>query len=348
MKTIFFTPGPTQLYPTVKNHIKKALGQNIPSLSHRGDKFMNIYKTTTESLKQLLDIPHSYQIFFLSSSLEAMERIIENTVKKYSFHLVNGAFSKKFFQTAQQLKKIPEKIEVALGRGFDMKKITVPARSELVCLTHNETSSGVSLPLSDINKLKSRFPNHLYALDIVSSAPYPKINFANFDLAFFSVQKGFGLPAGLAVLIVSPKALKKGVNSTSYHSFISLSEKAKIYQTPETPNVLNIYLLGKVAQDMLKKGIKKIRKETEEKAKLIYDFFETDKRFGPFIQEKRFRSLTTIAINVKDSQKILKHLSQAGIIVGKGYGEFKTKQIRIANFPSHQIEDVKKLLATIG
>ena len=42
--------------------------------------------------------------------------------------------------------------------------------------------------------------------------------------------------------------------------------KGKDNQTPETPNVWNIYLLSKVVEDFNKKGVDTIRKETE----LIY------------------------------------------------------------------------------
>ena len=39
MKPIFFTPGPSQLYPTCQTHVEKAFEENIPSISHRGEKF---------------------------------------------------------------------------------------------------------------------------------------------------------------------------------------------------------------------------------------------------------------------------------------------------------------------
>ena len=41
----------------------------------------------------------------------------------------------------------------------------------------------------------------------------------------------------------------------SYHSLPSLWSKYKTYETPATPNVLGIYLLGKIAEDMNRKGI---------------------------------------------------------------------------------------------
>lgn len=344
MKKIFFTPGPTQLYPTIPRHIKNALKNNIGSISHRSKEFQTIFAETVLSVRKLMNIPKTHQIFFLSSSLEAMERILQNTVNKYSFHFINGEFSKKWHQFALDLQKKPEKYEVEPGKGFDFSQVQIPQQTELICITQNETSTGVGIPLSDIYKLKKNYLNVLIALDIVSSTPYPIIDFSKIDMTFFSVQKGFGLPAGLSVLIVDNNVLEK--SSGTYHSFHSLFTMSQRNQTPETPNVLYIYLLGKVCQDMLKKDIMKIRKETDTKAKIIYDFANKNQLFRPFVKDKKFRSPTTIVLEVigKNSEEIVSQLEKRGIIVGRGYGEFKEKHVRIANFPTHSIDDVKRLI----
>jgi phosphoserine aminotransferase len=190
------------------------------------------------------------------------------------------------------------------------------------------------------------------ALDVVSSAPYVKVDFKSADMTFFSVQKLFGLPAGLGVMIASPKAFEKskdlfekGVSIGSYHNFLVMEEYARKYQTSETPNVLDIYLLGKVSSDFLEKGIDIIRRETEEKARVIYEYFDKHAKYKPSVSEKKFRSLTTIVIDTKgETAKILPYLKERGFIVSSGYGEFKENQIRIANFPSISLEEVERLL----
>ncbi len=352
------TVGPSQLYPTVQAHIKGALREDILSISHRGKRFQDIYKQTTNNLRELMGIPPTHHIFFLGSATEAMERIIQNTVETNSFHLVNGAFSKRFFTMAAQLGKKAEKKEVAAGSGFDVKQVKVPGQAECICVTQNETSTGVSIPVEDISFLRgrdsgqARMTDMLVALDVVSSAPFVKVDFASADMIFFSVQKLFGLPAGLGVLIVSPRAFEKcknlfekGVGIGSYHSFLVMEEYARKYQTSETPNVLAIYLLGKVCGDFLEKGIDTIRRETEEKARVIYKYFDKHAKYKPSVKDKKFRSLTTIVIDTQgETAAILPYLAEKGFVVSSGYGEFKENQIRIANFPSISLEDVERLL----
>jgi phosphoserine aminotransferase len=41
-------------------------------------------------------------------------------------------------------------------------------------------------------------------------------------------------------------------------------------------------------------------------------------------------------------------LADNGIVVGSGYGKFKDSQIRIANFPMHRTEDVKKIIEVLS
>ena len=352
MKKIFFTPGPSQLYPTVATHFQNGLRDDIGSISHRGKDFQKLFQDLTSNLKKLLTIPDDYSIFVVGSGTEAMERTIQNCVGKYSFHFVNGSFSKRFFETARELGKNPTAIETPFGEGFDFQRVKIPQKTELLCFTHNETSTGVMLPVAEITKIAKKYPEMLVAVDVVSSAPYVDLNYKFFDVVFFSVQKLFGLPAGLGIMIVSPRAIKKsqellqkGINIGSYHSFPSLLKYAEKYQTPETPPVLEMYVLGKVIEDMLAVGIDTIRKETEQKATLLYDFLDNSSIFSAFVKEKQFRSQTVAVADIQKTKKdIKKLLSQKGMIIGSGYGEFKEKHLRIANYTALSINDVKKLL----
>ncbi len=352
---IFFTVGPSQVFPTVKKHIQKALDLNIPSISHRGQEFKQIYQELDQNLKKLLKIPPDHQIFLVSSALEAMERTIQGTVKKDSFHVITGSFGKTWTKIAQNLGKTTQIQEAEPGQGIDLKNLSVPLQSETICLTHNDTSTGVTLEIKDIENLKKKFPQKIIALDVVSSIPYVDINYKFIDIVLLSVQKGFGLPAGLGVLIVSPQALKRaqnlqnnGVVVGSYHSLISLSEKAKEFQTPETPNVLNIWLLNQVLKDMLKVGIKKIRQETEIKSKIFYNFFDKHPKYKVFVKNKINRSNTVIVIDVAGESKIIRdRLKKHNFEVSSGYGPFKEQHIRIANFPTHTKKQVEALLNLI-
>ena len=99
---------------------------------------------------------------------------------------------------------------------------------------------------------------------------------------------------------------------------------------------------------MAKLGLKQIREETDKKAKILYEFFENHKKYEPFIKNLNFRSPTSLVFDVKgESESLRKKLAKKGFIVSAGYGENKLNHIRIANFPSHNLKDVKRMLKYI-
>jgi phosphoserine aminotransferase len=350
-----FTPGPSQLFYTVEDHVRQAFKKGIPSISHRSKGFENIYADVKNGLRELLGLPEGRHIFFTGSATEIWERSIQNLVEKNSSHFVNGAFSKRYFEIAGQLGKATFKVETPIGSGFT-EIVTLPEQTELIALTHNETSTGVSLPLPFINSFKDKYPEALIVVDAVSSLPYPNFNFNKIDSVFFSVQKGFGLPAGLGVWIVNEACLAKaekiakaGSAIGTYHSLPTLLANEKKNQTPETPNVLSIYLLSKVIQDMNRRGIQIIRRETEYKAAILYQALESNGLINPFVNSKAHRSQTVIVAECGEpTERIAKELAKAGLFAGDGYGEKKKTQLRFANFPTHSKEQFELLVDTLN
>lgn len=351
---ITFNPGPSQLYFTVHDHVRRAFKEGIPSISHRSKQFEKIFSEATENLKTLLSIPAGFEIYFAASATELWERTIQNLVEMKSTHLVNGAFSKRFYETAVQLNKKPTLIKVDDGTGFD-ETVSIDDETELIAITQNETSTGVSMPISVIDKIATEHPHALICIDAVSSLPYPSFNYDNVDSVFFSVQKGFGLPAGLGVWIVNEqciakaeKLLSKGISIGSYHTLKSYREFGKKNQTPETPNVLYIYLLARVTADMLERGIINIRRETEYKATLLYQLLSRHPLMQPFVKQKEDQSKTVIVADCGDHiQKIIQALGSKGMTPGDGYGAYKSRHLRFANFPTHSKEQFELLVDTL-
>jgi phosphoserine aminotransferase len=352
MKKIFFTPGPAALFPGVADHLQQAMEAQLFSLSHRSKTYESWHHQAVQGVKALLQVPEDFQVFFMSSATEIWERLLQNCVQQRSHHFVNGTFSGRFYSIAGQLGLQASQTEAAWGQGFDFDAVELPEGVEMINFTHNETSTGVMLPIAEIARFRERYPQAVISLDMVSSAPYGQPDWQVVDAAYFSVQKCFGLPAGLGVLIAGPRALEAeagkraaGHSTGSYHSFPSLLSKAVKNQTPETPNMLDIYLLGKVCEQMLEQGVDEIRAATERKAKRLHRFFETRAGYELFVKEEKFRSATVVVVNVEGEPAVLlAKLAESGLIVGSGYGKMKSQQIRIANFPATSEEAIEGLL----
>ncbi len=345
MKDIFFTPGPSELFFTVEDHIRNGFKNNIYSISHRSIEFKKIYEDCTNNLKSFLNIPDGYHIAFLSSANEIWERIIQNLIEEESGHCINGAFSKKFHDFAL-LNKIN-----AIPYNYNNKEYKIDEISkshELLALTLNETSTGIMCNKNTISKIRSKVDS-LIALDCVSGIPSIPFNISDVDTFYFSVQKCFGLPSGLGVWIYNDECLNKHNKlkekkiTGTYHSLNKLHQMGLKYQTPETPNVLGIYVFSKVVKDMMNVGIENIIRDTNYKSTLLYNTINNHPGLKPYIKNKNLQSKTVIiADTIKEADFYINGLRKKGKVIGKGYGSL-TNQIRIANFPTHSKEVFESL-----
>lgn len=354
-KKIFFTPGPTGLYFTVEEHIKQALKDQVMEINHRSKQAAAYYQHASENLKALMNIPKDYHIFFLSSATEIWERQLQNFVINNSFHFCNGAFSTRFYDFAKSWNYNATKAESKFGSIPRVEPNEIPEDTELITFALNETSTGVTFPVEDIYKIRASHPNAIIAVDGVSAFPVVDIDFTKIDSAYFSVQKCFGLPAGLGVWIVNDRCLEKaeakltaGHSIGSYQSLPNLIKDGSKFQTTYTANVLNIYLLMKVTADMLSKGIDVIRREATYKGILLQKLVSDHPGLTHFVTEESLRSKTiTVANTGTSSKEWIDELTQRGFVIGDGYGEYKGKQIRIASFPTHSKELMELLVDTM-
>jgi len=349
MLPVNFTPGPSQVYFTAEDHIRQAFRDGIPSISHRSKSFESIYREAQEGLSQLLNIPDGWHMVFTSSATEVWERSIENLVNEKCHHYVNGAFSGKYFDFAVMLGKNAGKSEVAWGSGFEVP--AGPLDSEMIAVTQNETSTGVSVQNEWIANLRAYNPEALIMVDGVSALPHLQPEFSIIDSLFFSVQKGFGMPAGLGVWLMNERCVEKserrakaGYKNGTYHTIPSLISNAKKFQTPSTPNVLGIYLFSKICGDFLRRGVETIRRETVYKSTLLYNALDNHEIIKPLVKHKPDRSQTVIVADTGDKTgEIFEFLLKHGLQAGEGYGDGKKTQLRFANFPAHSKEVFEKL-----
>ncbi|MBI2593504.1 hypothetical protein HYW44_02580 [Candidatus Daviesbacteria bacterium] len=138
-------------------------------------------------------------------------------------------------------------------------------------------------------------------------------------------------------------------------------ETSQKFQTVETPNVLGIYLLDCVIKDFLKIGIRTLRKQTDEKAQMLYSFFSKPEYLGSqakprtassaymtYVKNPKYRSNTTLVFEISGgSESSRKFAAGFGLILGAGYSGFKKKHLRIANFPALSERDIRKLIQVL-
>lgn len=339
-------PGPSQLSSQTEDDIRRAIEEGVLSLSHRSSQFTEISRHCVDSLRAYLSVPNDYRTFYFDSATQVWHSLAANVVEKHSFHFVNGAFSGKAHDAAKALGKSAVKNEVAWGEQNDFSRAAIPEGAELITACYNETSTGVCMQPEDVHELRAAHQEALLAIDVTSCAGAVPLTISDADIWYFSVQKCFGLPAGLAIAIVSPRAYERsvelttrGTNLAGIWSWQRLEETMinDKFQTPHTPNVLNIYLLGKQCARFLEAGgVDAIHRQTLEKKSSIEEWVLRHPALSPFVHNVTHRSDTVFTVRATPEfvTAARNKCKDAGITLGAGYGKIKGDTFRIANFPA--------------
>jgi phosphoserine aminotransferase len=339
-----FYPGPSKLYPSVGNYLTEGYQSGILSMNHRSGAFMELLSQTLAVVRAKLDIPADYEIYFTSSATECWEIIAQSLVEKLSLHAYNGAFGQKWQEYTRRIFPdciahtygLNEEVDVALHERF--------AEADVLCLTHNETSNATAVSSESLHAIRKSFRG-VIAVDATSSMAGVALPWQEADVWFASVQKCFGLPPGLGVLVVSPRAIQKAerkADRNHYNSLLFVRENFLKNQTPYTPNSLAIYLLGRVMQQV--PPIQRVDEAIRSRADAWYGFLK-QAPCEVLVGNPMVRSQTVIALrgNASFIRSLKERALAEGLILGNGYGEWKETSLRIANFPAITEEDISRL-----
>jgi aspartate aminotransferase-like enzyme len=171
---------------------------------------------------------------------------VRNCVRRRALNVVNGAFSQRWHEVTHANGKDAIKLEVAMGHAVTPAQLAAALDADpeidAVTLVHNETSTGVMVPLAPLAEVVHRHPDVLLLVDAVSSLGGAKIecDALDLDVCLASSQKALGLPPGLAVGMVSDRALERARSVPArglYFDFVDLEKFLLKNMTPATPAI---------------------------------------------------------------------------------------------------------------
>ncbi|MGB9742740.1 MAG: pyridoxal-phosphate-dependent aminotransferase family protein [candidate division WOR-3 bacterium] len=345
-----FVPGPTE----VREEILKAQAQWM--IGHRSKEFGDLNKRCVEKTKQILKTKN-YVFWWTASGTGLMEGAIRNVVRKRVLHTVNGAFSDRWFKISQACGKEPQAVRVDWGRAVRPEQVDAELAKggyEALTITQNETSTGVRAPIEDIARLvREKYPDVLILVDAVSSlmGDWFDIDELGLDVVVASSQKCVALPPGLAVAIVSPRAMEKcrTIPDRGYYFDYDamLKRYEKDYQTPTTPAISLFWALEKELDYILAEGMENRYHRHLEMAKFTREWA---RRYFAVFPEPGYESVTlttvtnTRGISVKDLNTAL---GERGMQISNGYGDLKEKTFRIAHMGDLTLADIREVTQAI-
>jgi len=340
-----FIPGPTH----VDDEILKAM--SVPMIGHRDPLYSDLHGAVVTKLKKFLQTDgHIY--LSTSSSTGMMEGAIRNCVNKKVLMTDCGAFSKRWVEVAELNGKEVDVIKVEMGQATTPEMIDEYLSKggfEAVCITHNETSTGVMNPIKEIGALvREKYPDVLVLVDAVSSMAGTEIKVDEWglDVVLAGTQKAFAIPPGLCVVAVSEKAFQRSVaveNKGFYFNFVELEKKAVKHQTPATPAISLINALNVQMDRIFEEGVQNRFQRHLDMAEHIRSW--TRKHFALYSDENYLSPTVTNVQNTREIDVVALNaeLAKRGAMLSNGYGALKGKCFRIAHMGDLQMEDVKWL-----
>ena len=352
MHTRLLIPGPTEVSPEILQE------QTRPVISHRGKEFTALYTGIIEKLKGFLQLPSDYCTTVTTSSGTLWFDIVgRSIVKEKALICINGAFSERFADTIRACGKQADIIDVEWGKAVKPSMIAEKLDSgnyDTLAICHNESSTGIRNPVYEIGKMvRNDYPDVMLAVDMVSSMAGDKIlpSEIGADVTFASTQKCFALPPGLAVGVVSERALERArgiVNRGSYTDMVEIfNYYEKKHQTPFTPCIPLLFALDKRLDLMLAETYEAIYQRHKTMAEYTQRWAKT--HFAMF-SEPGYESVTVSCIQNtlgKSVRELNEKLAANGYMISNGYGKLSEKTFRIGHMGEWNLNGIKEAIASI-
>jgi alanine-glyoxylate transaminase/serine-glyoxylate transaminase/serine-pyruvate transaminase len=258
-----FIPGPTNIPESVRRAC------DLPTIDHRSSVFADILQPALSGVRRVMKGERAHVFVFPASGTGGWETALTNTLSPGDTVLAarNGMFSHRWIEMCQKLGLRVEVIETAWGDGLSAEAYGAALaadtghRIKAVLATHNETATGV---LSDVAAIGAAIQaaKHpaLFFVDGVSSIGSVDFRFDDWgvDIAVTGSQKGFMLPAGLAILAVSDRAMAAADTARLPRAFFDLRDMGTSNARngyPYTPSVGLLNGLKFTTQMLLDEGL---------------------------------------------------------------------------------------------
>ncbi len=258
-----FIPGPTNM----PEAIRKAC--DMPTIDHRSPLFGQILHPARAGVQEVMKSETAEIFIFPSTGTGGWETALTNTLSAGDKVLAarNGMFSHRWIDMCTRHGLDMQVVEAAWGDGIPVAtyaEILAADKShqiKAVLATHNETATGVTSDIAAVRKAlnDAAHPAMLF-VDGVSSIGSMDFRFDEWgvDVAVTGSQKGFMLPAGLAIVGFSAKALHAQKTATLPRTFFDITDMAKGYDNnayPYTPAVGLMNGLRLACETLLTEGL---------------------------------------------------------------------------------------------
>jgi phosphoserine aminotransferase len=330
-------------------------GAGLLGTSHRQQPVRSLVGRVRAGLGDFFNIPNGYDVVLGNGGTTAFWEIAAfGLVRRRAQHLEFGEFSAKFARVTAAAPWLDEPSVISAEPGAHPRP-RPEAGIDTYALTHNETSTGVSMPVA---RPAGAAGDALVLVDATSGAGGLPVDPAQFDVYYFAPQKCFGSDGGLWLALLSPGALERAeriaASGRYIPAFFSLPVaigNSRQNQTYNTPAVATLFLLAQQLDWLLARGgLDWAVQRTAESSSILYTWAEKVPYARPFVADPAQRSQVVGTVNFDpsvDAKRLAAVLRANGITDTEPYRKLGRNQLRIGMFPAVEPADVAALTACI-
>ena len=320
--------------------------------SHRRPGVKDVVGNIRDGLTELYHLPAGYEVLLGNGGAAAFwDAAALVLIERKSQHLSFGVFSSRFASVVGAAPHLepPDVIEAELGTH----PLPVSAAGvDTYALTHNETSTGVSM------EIRRPDADGLVVVDATSAAGALRVDPLQFDCYYFSPQKAFGADGGLWVAICSPAALDRISRVAAMDRYIPAFFNLELavtnsrrLQTYNTPALATLFLLNHQIDWMRDAGgLEWAAARSDRNAAVLYDWADRSDYAVPFVAVPSQRSSVTGTIDFDpavEASAVASVLRTNGILDTESYRKLGRNQLRIGLWPAVEPDDLEALTACI-
>jgi alanine-glyoxylate transaminase/serine-glyoxylate transaminase/serine-pyruvate transaminase len=330
-------PGPCDAHPRVLT------AMTTPLLGHLDPQFLDVLNETQEMLRYVFQTKNKLTLSMSATGMAGMETCLVNLLEAGDQALVcvAGFFGQRLAEVAGRCGAQVSVIERPWGEVFDLNQIRAgltKVRPKVLAIVHAETSTGAWQPVEKLGALCREYDT-LLVLDTVTSLGCVPVALDAWgvDAAYSCSQKGLGCPPGLSPVSFSQRALdaiqRRKTKVQSWYLDLTLlqkywgEERAYHHTAPISMN----YALREGLRLVLEEGLqarwdRHMRNHWALKAGLLAMGLSYTAAEGHQLPQL---NAVRVPAEVNDVEVRKQLLTQFGIEIGGGLGEFKGKAWRI-------------------
>ena len=351
-----FGSGPSKVRPQAVARLVEAAPRFLGT-SHRQATVKSVVGQVREGVSALLSLPDGYEVMLGNGGTTLYwDAAAFCLIERQSQHLAFGEFSARFAAGTRAAPFLAEP-EVIVSEAGTHPEAVAHTAIDAYALTHNETSTGVQMPIGRPLASDGMPASGLVLVDATSAAGGLRVEAEQFDSYYFAPQKCFGSDGGLWCAAVSPAAVDRIGKLTSQRwvpSSLDLQlalDNSRLDQTHNTPALATLHLFASQLEWFNDNGgLEFSASRCDRSAEILYGWADRARFATPFVARAEDRSHVVATVDFDDSIDALgvaKILRANGIVDTEPYRKLGRNQLRIAMFPAIDPEDVEALTACI-